>query len=46
MACPKCGKYLPLGAQERLAMVLDEATFVPLFEAVGICDQFAWLNWD
>ena len=36
--CPKCGKYMPIGAKERLAMMLDEATFEPWFEEVGICD--------
>ncbi len=36
--CTKCGKYMPIGARERLAMVLDEATFIPWFEEVGICD--------
>ena len=36
--CPKCGKYMPIGAKERLAMVLDEATFEPWFEDVGLCD--------
>lgn len=36
--CPNCGKYLPVGAKERLLMVLDEGTFEPWFEEVGICD--------
>jgi len=36
--CPKCGKYMPIGAKERLAMVLDEASFEPWFEDIGICD--------
>lgn len=36
--CPHCGKYMPIGAKERLAMVLDEATFEPWFEDIGICD--------
>ena len=36
--CPSCGKYMPIGAKERLAMVLDEASFEPWFEEVGICD--------
>jgi len=36
--CPKCEKHMPIGAKERLAMVLDEATFEPWFEEVGICD--------
>ena len=36
--CPNCGKYMPIGAKERLAMVLDEATFEPWFEEIGICD--------
>ena len=25
--CPECGKYMPIGAKERLVMVLDEGTF-------------------
>ncbi len=33
--CPSCGKYMPIGAKERLAMVLDEATFEPWFEEVA-----------
>ena len=33
--CPGCGKYLPIGAKERLAMVLDEASFEPWFEDVA-----------
>ena len=36
--CPDCGKYMPIGAKERLIMVLDEGTFAPWFEEVGICD--------
>lgn len=36
--CPNCGTYMPIGAKERLLMVLDEGTFEPLFEDVGICD--------
>lgn len=32
--CPECGKYMPIGAKERLVMVLDEATFEPWFEDV------------
>jgi len=36
--CPECGKYMPIGAKERLIMVLDEGTFEPWFEEVGICD--------
>ena len=32
--CPECGKYMPIGAKERLLMVLDEATFEPWFEDV------------
>lgn len=36
--CPNCGKYMPVGAKERLLMVLDEGTFEPWFEEVGICD--------
>lgn len=36
--CPKCGNYMPIGAKERLVMVLDEGTFEPWFEEVSICD--------
>ena len=36
--CPKCGKYMTIGARERLLMVLDEGTFEPWFEEVAICD--------
>ena len=36
--CPNCGKYLPIGAKERLAMVLDNGTFEPWFEEIGTCD--------
>ena len=32
--CPKCGAYMPIGAKERLMMVLDEASFEPWFEDV------------
>lgn len=36
--CPNCGKYMPIGAKERLLMVLDDGTFEPWFEDVSICD--------
>ncbi|MDO4740710.1 MAG: acetyl-CoA carboxylase carboxyl transferase subunit alpha [Eubacteriales bacterium] len=36
--CPVCGKYMPIGAKERLIMVLDDGHFEPWFEEVGICD--------
>lgn len=36
--CPSCGTYMSIGARARLAMVLDEAAFVPWFEEIGICD--------
>ena len=36
--CPNCGAYLPVGAKERLLMVLDDGEFEPWFEEVGICD--------
>lgn len=36
--CPNCGKYMPISTKVRLAMVLDEATFEPWFEEIGICD--------
>lgn len=32
--CPECGKYMPIGARVRLAMVLDKDTFEPWFEDV------------
>ena len=32
--CPECGKYMPIGAKERLVMVLDEGTFESWFEDV------------
>ncbi len=36
--CPNCGNYMPIGAKERLVMVLDDGVFEPWFEDVGICD--------
>ena len=33
--CPGCGKYLPVGAKERLSMILDESSFEPWFEDVA-----------
>ena len=32
--CPQCGAYMPMGAKERLMMVLDNTTFTPWFEDV------------
>ena len=32
--CPECGKYMPIGAKERLVMVLDQGSFEPWFEDV------------
>lgn len=32
--CPECGKYMPIGAKERLVMILDEGSFEPWFEDV------------
>lgn len=32
--CPECGKYMPIGAKERLVMVLDAGSFEPWFEDV------------
>lgn len=32
--CPHCGAYLPIGARQRLMMVLDKAAFEPWFEDV------------
>ena len=32
--CTDCGKYMPIGAKERLVMVLDEGSFEPWFEDV------------
>ena len=36
--CPECGAYMPIGAKERLLMILDDGEFEPWFEDVGICD--------
>ena len=36
--CPNCGKYIPIGAKERLAMVMDDETFEPWVEEIGTCD--------
>ena len=36
--CPDCGRYMPVGARERLRMVLDDAAFEPWFEEIGACD--------
>ncbi len=36
--CPDCGAYMPIGAKERLLMLVDDGTFEPWFEEVGICD--------
>ena len=36
--CPKCGKYMTVSVKERLAMVLDDATFEPWFEEIAIAD--------
>ncbi len=32
--CPECGKYMPIGAKERLVMLLDEGSFRPWYEDV------------
>lgn len=32
--CPECGKYMPIGAKERLMMVVDDGSFKPWFEDV------------
>lgn len=32
--CPRCNKYLTVGAYERIQMVVDEGTFEPWFEDV------------
>ena len=32
--CPECGKYMPIGAKERLVMLLDEGSFDPWYEDV------------
>ena len=36
--CPECGNYMPIGAKERLVMLVDDGTFEHWFEEVGICD--------
>jgi acetyl-CoA carboxylase carboxyl transferase subunit beta len=36
--CTECGKYMPIGAKERLMMVLDEGSFQPWFEEVLTAD--------
>ena len=36
--CSECGTYMPIGARERLAMLVDGGTFEPWFEDVSICD--------
>jgi len=36
--CPECEKYMPIGAKERLAMVLDDAAFEPWFEDNSVCN--------
>ncbi len=36
--CPDCGTYMPIGAKERLVMLVDDGTFEHWFEEVGICD--------
>ncbi len=32
--CPNCGKHMPIGANDRLQMVVDAGTFEPWFEDV------------
>jgi len=32
--CPNCGKHMPIGANERIKMVVDSHTFEPWFEDV------------
>lgn len=39
--CPSCGTYIPIGARERLHMILDSATFQPWFENAELCDPLA-----
>lgn len=36
--CSECGKYMPIGAKERLVMVLDKGSFEPWFEDVRTCN--------
>lgn len=36
--CSNCGKYMTVSPKVRLAMMLDEATFEPWFEEIGVCD--------
>ena len=32
--CPNCGKHMPIGANDRISMVVDAGTFEPWFEDV------------
>lgn len=43
--CPHCETYMPIGAKERLLMVLDDGAFEPWFEEVGICDPLKTLGY-
>ncbi len=43
--CPNCGKYMPIGAKERILMVTDKGTFQPWFEDVGICDPLGTVGY-
>lgn len=36
--CPDCGKYMPIGARDRLAMLVDDGFFEPWFEEISVCD--------
>lgn len=39
--CPDCGTYMPIGAKERLLMILDEGTFEPWFEDISFSDPLS-----
>lgn len=36
--CSECGAYMPIGAKDRLAMLVDDGSFEPWFEEISICD--------
>lgn len=43
--CPQCGAYMPMGAKERLMMVLDNSTFTPWFEDVQTANPLNTLGY-
>lgn len=40
--CPRCGYHFSLGARERIALTLDEGTFVELFEGITSLDPLTF----